>query len=53
LKFVVTQRDPQLVIARPDLGLSYTLSKQLVDEMLKLQDKETNAAAAKEVKPAL
>lgn len=36
LKFVVTERDPQFVIARPDLGISYTLSKQLVDEMLKL-----------------
>lgn len=36
LKFVVTERDPQFVMARPDLGVSYTLSKQLVDEMLKL-----------------
>lgn len=53
LKFVVTQRDPQFVVARPDLGLSYTLSKQLVDEMLKLQDKEKNGDAAKTAKPAL
>ena len=36
LKFIVTARDPQFVIARPDLGVSYTLSKQLVDELLKL-----------------
>ena len=45
LKFVVTQRDPQFVMARPDLGVSYTLSKQLVDEMLKLQDKDAIKAA--------
>jgi hypothetical protein len=38
LKFIITQRDPQFVIARPDLGVSYTLSKQLVDEMLKLSE---------------
>lgn len=40
LKFIVTQRDPQFVMARPDLGVSYTLSRQLVDEMLRLQDKD-------------
>jgi hypothetical protein len=51
LKFVVTQRDPQFVLARPDLGLSYTLSKQLVDEMLKLQDKDRDADAAKATQP--
>ncbi len=44
LKFVVTQRDPQFVIARPDIAVSYTLSKQLVDEMLKLKDKDDSAA---------
>jgi hypothetical protein len=42
LKFVVTQRDPQFVLARPDLGLSYTLSKQLVDEMLKLRGQHSD-----------
>lgn len=52
IKFVVTARDPQLVIARPDIGVSYTLSKELVDEMLKLQDKESNAVADKAAKPA-
>lgn len=52
IKFVVTARDPQFVIARPDLGVSYTLSKQLVDEMLKLQDKDVGDAAAKATKPA-
>jgi len=50
LKFVVTQRDPQFVIARPDIAVSYTLSKQLVDEMLKLKDKD-DSAAAKAAKP--
>jgi hypothetical protein len=38
LKFIITQRDPQFVIANPALGVSYTLSKQLVDEMLKLNE---------------
>lgn len=50
LKFVVTQRDPQFVIARTDIAVSYTLSKQLVDEMLTLKDKD-DSAAAKAVKP--
>jgi hypothetical protein len=50
LKFLVTQRDPQFVIARPDIGVSYTLSKQLVDQMLKLSDKD-DSAAAKAAKP--
>lgn len=50
LKFLVTERDPQFVIARPDIAVSYTLSKQLVDEMLKLKDKD-DSAAAKAVKP--
>lgn len=50
LKFVVTQRDPQFVIARPDIAVSYTLSKQLVDEMLKLKEKDDNATA-KAAKP--
>lgn len=50
LKFVVTQRDPQFVIARPDIAVSYTLSKQLVDEMLKLKEKD-DSATAKAAKP--
>lgn len=51
IKYIVTARDPQLVIARPDIGVSYTLSKQLVDEMLKVQDKDNDAAADKAAKP--
>jgi hypothetical protein len=46
LKFIVTQRDPQFVIARPDLDVSYTLSKQLVDEMLKLNEPAGDKKAA-------
>ncbi|PTU31433.1 DUF4340 domain-containing protein [Stenotrophobium rhamnosiphilum] len=45
-KFIIIERDPQLVIARPDIGVSYTLSKQLVDEMLKVKDSEAGAKAA-------
>lgn len=44
LRFVVTARDPQFVIARPDIGVSYTLSKQLVDELLKLPEPPQPAA---------
>ncbi|TXI11375.1 MAG: DUF4340 domain-containing protein [Rhizobium sp.] len=43
LKFVITERDPQFVMARPDIGVSYTLSRQLLDQMLKLQDKDDTA----------
>lgn len=50
LKFLVTEREPQFVIARPDIAVSYTLSKQLVDEMLKLKAKDDNTAP-KAVKP--
>ena len=38
LKLIVVARDPQFVIARPELGVSYTLSKQLVDQLLKLPE---------------
>ena len=44
IKFIVTERDPQFVMARPEIGVSFTLSKQLVDEMLKPKDKDSDAA---------
>ena len=44
ISFVVTSRDPQFVIARPDVGVSYTLSKQLEDQMLKLPDESKPGA---------
>ncbi|MGH8539429.1 MAG: DUF4340 domain-containing protein [Stenotrophobium sp.] len=37
VRFVVVSRRPELVIARPDLGVRYTLSEQMVDTMLQLQ----------------
>jgi hypothetical protein len=51
LKFLVTERDPQFVIARPDIAVSYTLSKQLVDEMLKVKKDKDDGDAAKTVNP--
>lgn len=39
-EFIITQREPQLILARPDLGISYTLSAELMKEMLKLQEEK-------------
>ncbi|TXH05683.1 MAG: DUF4340 domain-containing protein [Nevskiaceae bacterium] len=50
LKFIVAARDPQLKLARPDLNVTYTLSKQLVDELLKLP--EPTKAAPPDTKSA-
>lgn len=36
LEFAVVERDPQFVLARHDLKVRYTLSKQLVNELLQL-----------------
>ena len=36
LKFIVAERDPQLVLVNPALKVRFTLSKALVDELLKL-----------------
>jgi hypothetical protein len=36
LNFIVAERDPQLVLARPDIKVRYTLSKALADTLLKL-----------------
>lgn len=40
IKFIVAQREPQLVLARPDLKVRFTLSKALVDELLKLPEEK-------------
>lgn len=36
LRFIVAEREPQLVLVRPDLKVRYTLSKALEEELLKL-----------------
>lgn len=41
LLFVVAERDPQLVIARPDLKVRYTMSKALETELLQLHEAAT------------
>lgn len=38
LKFVVTERDPQLKLYSPELGVDYVLSKALETELLKLPE---------------
>jgi hypothetical protein len=35
-EFVVTAREPQLKLSRPELGVTFVLSKALADELLKL-----------------
>ena len=37
-EFVITALEPQLKLHRPDLGVSFVLSKALADELLKLPD---------------
>jgi hypothetical protein len=43
IEFIVTQREPQLILARPDLGVSYTLSAELMKEMLQLSEEKSSA----------
>jgi hypothetical protein len=56
IKFIVAERDPQLVLVRPDLRTRYTLSKELVEQLLKLPEetkvepKPAAPAAASEAK---
>ena len=40
IEFIITQREPQLILTRPDLGVSYTLSAELMKEMLQLQEEK-------------
>lgn len=47
IDLVVQARDPQLVLARKDLRVRYTLSKALVDELFKLPEPPKPDAAAK------
>lgn len=42
-EFLVTQRQPQLVLTRVDLGVSYTLSEELMKEMLQLPEEKKDA----------
>lgn len=37
IEFIVTQRSPQLILARKDLGVSFTLSEELMKQMLQLE----------------
>lgn len=48
IELVVQARDPQLVLARKDLHVRYTLSKVLVDELFKIPEspKDENAATS-------
>ncbi|MGH8462022.1 MAG: DUF4340 domain-containing protein [Stenotrophobium sp.] len=48
IRFDVISRTPELIIARPDLGVRYTLSKQLVDALLQLPKPEPAPAAVTE-----
>ena len=43
VEFIITQREPQLILARPDLGVSYTLSAELMKDMLQLQEEKKSA----------
>lgn len=43
LEFIITQRTPQLVLMRSDLGVSYTLSEELMKEMLQLPEEKKDA----------
>ncbi|NIR98109.1 MAG: hypothetical protein GWO03_08720, partial [Gammaproteobacteria bacterium] len=46
--FTIVQREPELVLGRPDLGLRYRLSKSDAEELLELPEPE----AADEPPPA-
>ncbi|HUP91517.1 MAG TPA: DUF4340 domain-containing protein [Solimonas sp.] len=48
---VIAEREPQLVLVRPDLKVRYTLSKALVDEILRIPV-EPKDDSAKPVEPA-
>jgi hypothetical protein len=52
LDLVVAERDPQLVLARRDLRVRYTLSKALVEELFKIPAPEPPAAAPPAAAPA-
>jgi hypothetical protein len=43
LEFIITQRSPQLVLTRPDLGVSYTLSEELMKSLLQLPGEKKDA----------
>lgn len=45
IKFIVISQKPQLVIARPDLGVRYTLSEQLATSLLALPKPEAKPVA--------
>ena len=44
ITFLLTARSPDLVLARPDLGIEYHLAETSADELLKLQPLEGEAA---------
>ncbi|MGH8505113.1 MAG: DUF4340 domain-containing protein [Stenotrophobium sp.] len=50
IKFIVITQKPQLVLARPDLGVRYTLSEQLAETLLQLPKPEPAPAEAKDKK---
>lgn len=54
LKFIVAERDPQLVLVRPDLKVRFTLSKALEAELLQLpaEAKPEETAPPADAKPS-
>lgn len=52
LKFIVTARDPQIILARPDLKVRYTLSKALEAELFKFAEAPQEETKDESSKPA-
>ncbi|MGQ0620301.1 MAG: DUF4340 domain-containing protein [Panacagrimonas sp.] len=50
IDLVVAERDPQLVLARKELGVRYTLSKALVDELFRIPAEPKPEPAAEPAK---
>jgi hypothetical protein len=52
IKFIVAARDPQLVLVRPDLGVRFTLSEELVKQLLQIPPPPPPPDAAKPAETA-
>ena len=50
-EFVIAARDPQLKLTRADLGVTYVMSRTLVDELLKLSEPAPPEPKPEEKKP--
>lgn len=53
IELIVQARDPQLILARKDLRVRYTLSKVLADELFKIPESPKEDAAADDATPAV